>query len=364
MNIGFGSVCSGIEAASIAWHPLGFRAQWFSEIEPFPSAVLAHHWPAVPNLGDMTQLAAGVRAGRVPAPAVLVGGTPCQSFSVVGVREGLKDPRGQLTISYVELADAIDDARTAAGEEPAVIVWENVPGVFSSSDNAFGAFLGLLAGEDCELQPTGKKWTNAGYVRGPRRTIAWRVLDAQFFSVPQSRRRVYVVASARKDISPAEILFESEGLSGAAAPRREAAGDASGIQGSTGAGNGDHEGPRFAAYGGGNRSGERSVAACLTAKGQRIDYEVETFLVQYDKNGHWLAPDLTVRRLTPLECERLQGFPDGHSKIPWRGKIEAKCPDAPRYKAIGNSMAVPVMRWIGQRILSQFASNTLTEDAL
>ena len=217
----YGSVCSGIEAASVAWEPLGFSPAWFAEIEPFPSAVLAHHWPEVANLGDMTKIAERILAGEIAAPDVMVGGTPCQAFSVAGARKGLEDNRGFLTIKFVELADAIDQQRAANDNEPAVIVWENVPGVLSSKDNAFGAFLGLLAGEDCELQPPGRKWENAGYVRGPKRAIAWRVLDAQYFGVAQRRRRVFVVASARKDFDPSKVLFECEGVRRDTAPSRE-----------------------------------------------------------------------------------------------------------------------------------------------
>ncbi|EKN3394595.1 MT-A70 family methyltransferase [Yersinia enterocolitica] len=218
----YGSVCSGIEAASLAWESLGWVPAWFSEIEPFPSAVLAHHWPATTNLGDMTKIAELVRSGKVEAPDILVGGTPCQAFSVAGLRNGLADTRGQLTLSYVELADAIDDTRRQCGEKESIIVWENVPGVLSSKDNAFGCFLAALAGEDEPLVPSGKKWTNAGYVSGPKRAIAWIIKDAQYFGVAQRRRRVFVVASARDDINPAEILFEFDGLRRDSAPSREA----------------------------------------------------------------------------------------------------------------------------------------------
>jgi len=126
----YGSVCSGIEAASVAWEPLGWKAAWFSEIEAFPSAVLAQRWPEVANLGDMTKIAAAVRAGEVEAPDVIAGGTPCQSYSIGGKRKGLSDPRGQLTLSYVELADVIDNKRRDNGDHEAIFVWENVPGVF------------------------------------------------------------------------------------------------------------------------------------------------------------------------------------------------------------------------------------------
>ncbi|EJI0210288.1 DNA cytosine methyltransferase, partial [Salmonella enterica subsp. enterica] len=132
------SVCSGIEAATVAWHPLGWNASWFSEIEPFPCAVLAHHWSSVPNLGDMTQIAARIQSGDVPAPDILVGGTPCQTYSLSGKRQGLKDPRGQLTLAFVQLANQIDKTRLEQSKPPSIIVWENVTGVLNSHDNAFG----------------------------------------------------------------------------------------------------------------------------------------------------------------------------------------------------------------------------------
>src|SRR5471032_2655886 len=157
MEITYGSVCSGIESATQAWHPLGMRAAWFAEIEPFPSAVLAHHYPNVPNHGDMTKLAALVLAGKIPAPDVLIGGTPCQAFSVAGMREGLTDPRGALTIKYVELADAVDYVRAGQRKPASVIVWENVPGVLSDKGNALDAFLARLLGKtaSCSLQGSG-----------------------------------------------------------------------------------------------------------------------------------------------------------------------------------------------------------------
>lgn len=217
----FGSVCSGIEAASVAWESLGWRAAWLAEIEPFPSAVLVQRYPSVPNLGDMTTIAARVLAGEVEAPDILVGGTPCQAFSVAGLRAGLEDMRGQLTLRYMELANAIDTIRINAGKPPCIVVWENVPGVLSDKTNAFGCFLAGLAGEDDALQPAGKKWTHAGAVSGPQRTIAWRTLDAQYFGLAQRRRRVFLVASAGDGFDPTEILFEFEGLRRDTAPRRE-----------------------------------------------------------------------------------------------------------------------------------------------
>lgn len=321
----YGSVCSGIEAASKAWEPLGWKPAWFSEIEPFPSAVLAHHWPEVTNLGDMTKIADAVRAGEVESPDVLVGGTPCQAFSIAGLREGLSDDRGQLTLSYVELANAIDTKRRERGDPEAIIVWENVPGVLSSKDNAFGCFLAGLAGESCELQPAGGKWTNAGCVSGPERVIAWRVLDAQFFGVAQRRRRVFVVASARKGFDPAEILFEQ------------------------GVGSGSIEANNVGVEG---RSS--TVDNCTLYRFRRTDSYIDDGVSSTlsardykDRRELVVMADNRVRTLTPLEYERLQGFPDAHTLIPYEGKLAE---DAPRYKAIGNSMAVPVMRWIGERI--------------
>jgi len=423
----YGSVCSGIEAASKAWEPLGWKPSWFSEIEPFPSAVLANHWPEVTNLGDMTKIADAVRAGEVEAPDVLVGGTPCQAFSIAGLREGLSDDRGQLTLSYVELANAIDAKRRERGEPESIIVWENVPGVLSSKDNAFGCFLAGLAGESCELQPAGGKWTHAGCVSGPKRVIAWRVLDAQFFGVAQRRRRVFVVASARKGFDPAAVLFELDSVRRDSAPRREtqkavAALTARGV-GTCGADDNQAQAGHLIAFGGGNTAGHIDVATACTAHGIRLDFDTETFAVHGTQdpdtncelahtlgrnNGQenaivtepftlairgrsegstvevrndgtanaLLTPNggragmgvgaigwgMQVRRLTPIECERLQGFPDNHTLIGWRGKNADECPDGPRYKAIGNSMAVPVMRWIGERIAAALPAEKTNGD--
>ena len=413
----YGSVCSGIEAASKAWEPLGWKPAWFSEIEPFPSAVLAHHWPEVTNLGDMTKIADAVRAGDVEAPDVLVGGTPCQAFSIAGLREGLSDDRGQLTLSYVELANAIDAKRRERGEPEAIIVWENVPGVLSSKDNAFGCFLAGLAGESSELQPAGGKWTHAGCVSGPERAIAWRVLDAQFFGVAQRRRRVFVVASARKDFDSEAVLFELNSVRRDTAPRREA-----GERITESAGhcltNGSHwDGENyphptlnqsnniggigqsnqeiFSQRGAGLVGAYRMVAfgeyaddeTASTCKAR--DYKDATDLaVAYGIPGNWIGREpknggnavepmhniapcqtrtdihgvafgFTVRRLTPIECERLQGFPDGHTLVEYRGKPVA---NGHRYKASGNSMAVPVMRWIGERIAAALPAEKLNGD--
>jgi DNA (cytosine-5)-methyltransferase 1 len=399
-------------------------AAWFSEIEKFPSAVLAHHWPHVANLGDMTTLPYLVSSGLVEAPPILVGGTPCQAFSIAGLRKGLEDERGLLTMRYVELADAVDKQR-GEGDE-CVIVWENVPGVLSSVDNAFGCFLGALAGADCAAEPGEKpengknnkywrwnaksnthvaKWSNAGYLSGPKRTIAWRVLDAQYFGVAQRRRRVFVVASARDGFDPAEVLFEREGVRRDTPPSRETREEAArGAGGGTVVYRWQNEATGVVEdeicstlLAGGWKTDERNVGALVChaisgavicrkegngPQGPGIYEEYAPTLTSSDKHAVSVAfryqagakagstglmencsPTLTsdekapgvlregaVRRLTPTECERLQGFPDNHTLIPWRGKAVEDCPDGPRYKAIGNSKAVPVIQWVGLRV--------------
>ena len=219
----FGSVCSGIEAASVAWNPLGWEAAWFAEIEPFPCEVLKHHFPDVPNHGDMTALPEKIFSGEVEAPEMLCGGTPCQAFSVAGQRKSLDDERGNLSLTFCEIADAIDYVRFVRGERPAIVFWENVPGVLSTKDNALGCFLAQLVGASVPLTPgtDGNKWPSAGFVAGPKRQAAWRTLDAQYFGVPQRRRRVFVVASARADFNPSKVLFERKGLSGDPEPSEQ-----------------------------------------------------------------------------------------------------------------------------------------------
>jgi DNA (cytosine-5)-methyltransferase 1 len=445
----FGSVCSGIEAASVAFEPLGFTAQWFSEIEHFPSEVLKYRYPTVPNLGDMTKLTQN-ETFKTSSIDLLVGGTPCQSFSVAGLRGGLADPRGNLMLTFLSLADA---------KKPRWIVWENVPGVLSSNGGKdFGTFLGALG----EL----------GY------GFAYRVLDAQHFGVAQRRRRVFVVGYLGDWRPAAAVLFERESLSRDSKPSRkkgkETPTDAQGSVGEAGdvscaggnvspcvtskwkTGYGGPSGKseadnmvyeqvaqpvhafkvRGGCEGGGkgylgedekaftistmqdqqiaqpiavdwrtaqvdvemtgtlktdlakmsrpciavdvynqsinektsqtirSQSDTEHIGAVLEPtiidraafnQGQNAQYEPrieegQTMSSLVAKGPHAVQHTMAIRRLTPKECERLQGFPDDWTKIPYRNKPADQCPDGPRYKACGNSMAVPVMRWIGQRI--------------
>lgn len=482
------SLCSGICAATVAWQPLGWKPVAFAEIEPFPSAVLAHRYPGVPNLGDMTRFAEWDEE-LLASVDLLVGGTPCQAFSVAGLRGSLADERGNLTLTYVQIADLIDSIRARHGRPPVIFLWENVPGVLSTPDNAYGCFLGGLAGSGVPLLPPGGEWEYAGYVRGPLRTIAWRALDAQYFGVPQRRHRVFVVASARDGFRPEEILFESGGLRRDTPPRREAGeGTARGFECSPQGGSLTDLAPTLDARckygpirnqigvgviastldanfgrlqgcsgqdlnhghshlvpdvspsvtskwakGSGGPSGGPSGDECSnllavpmdsssfiafdslqagdTMMGMTVDgspplrgsqgrvavcfaensrselrleggdgQQVGTLSTGGGKPGQGtptIVLQYSVRRLTPRECERLQGFPDDYTQIPnwngWRaveadedteyliflgltvkttktGKLRVNDPDGPRYKALGNSMAVPCMTWIAQRI--------------
>ena len=217
----FGTVCDGIGCGHLAFVNAGFDCAWSFEIEPFPSAVLAHRFPDVKNYGDMLKCAGMIESGEIEAPDVFIGGTPCQAFSVAGKRKGLEDARGNLSLTFCVIADATDDVRGRDGKPPCAVLWENVPGVLSDKGNAFGCFLGELSGAGCQLDPPGRRWRNAGCVFGPRRTVAWRVLDSQFFGVAQRRRRLFVVASAEDGCRPEEVLFEREGVRRDSPPSRE-----------------------------------------------------------------------------------------------------------------------------------------------
>lgn len=228
MRLAYATGCSGIEAPSVAWEPLGWEPQWFAQFDPehnyangldFPSAVLAHRYPNVPNLFDMLNLPNLIRTGAVDAPDVFIAGTPCQSFSVAGLRKGLSDERGNVTLAYIQVLNEIDKRRDS--DKGCIGWWENVPGVLSSKDNAFGCLLGGLVGEEKPLVPPGKRWSNAGIVLGPQRSAAWRVLDAQYFGLAQRRKRVFVVTSSRAGFDPASVLFEFDGMRRDTPPSRE-----------------------------------------------------------------------------------------------------------------------------------------------
>ena len=375
------SVCSGIEAATVAWHPLGFDAFAYSEIEKFPCELLKHHYPQTPNFGDMTKFKDWPDA----AINILVGGTPCQSFSVAGLRKGLDDPRGNLMLTYLAIANKY---------RPKWLVWENVPGVLSSNGGL--DFASLLRGLE-EL----------GY------GFAYRVLDAQYFGVPQRRRRVFVIGCIGNWQCAAAVLFEQHSLQGNIAPRRKKGQDITEFAGTLAANGGGLNRPA----GNANELDFCVVAKCLTARGNtNLDSETMNMLPTYalaeniigrkpenGGNGDGFSEELSytlnatgvhgvahaqsfspqatasqgiglddisatldkskvqgvfhkmaVRRLMPIECERLQGFPNNYTLIPWDKLSSVDClifsKDSPRYKALGNSMAVPVMRWIGKRI--------------
>lgn len=335
------SVCSGIEAASVAWHSIGWQPVAFAEIDKFPSAVLEARWPGVPNLGDMTSIEGEKYHGAVD---VLIGGTPCQDFSIAGKRAGLSGERSGLAMHFARLVRDI---------QPRWIIWENVPGAFSTNRGRdFSAFVGTLA--------------DFGY------GLAWRVLDAQYWGVPQRRKRIFLVGYFG-DVRPAgAVLFERESLRRDTAARRKARQTSA-------------------------RESEIGPAKCLLSR-RRSDFETENliagtlcasgaglsrpagqgneldFLVPAvppvvmrmregapgEGKGPLLSEDrsltlatgndqvvflprLAVRRFTPRECERLQGFPDDYTLI-------SEASDTARYKALGNSMAVPVVRWLGERI--------------
>lgn len=358
MALTFGSVCSGIEAASVAWEPLGWIPAWFSEIEPFPCELLDQRLPWAMNYGDMTTLPERIRAREIEAPDLLCGGTPCQAFSVAGKRQSLADNRGNLTLIFCEIANAIEDVRNEDELPPPIIFWENVPGVLHTKDNAFGCFLGELCGALLPLEVPSRKWPSAGIVTGAKRSVAWRTLDAQFFGVPQRRKRVFVIASSRQGFNPAKVLFERPSLHGDSCESTEKrkvttayAESSFGTFRQT-----DDQAGTLKASGGVIGGGAETLIIDISHRSDVIRECGETSPTLTARMGTGgnnvpcIQEEAAVRRLTPVECERLQGFPDDWTKISYRGKDEDECPDSPRYKAIGNSWAVPVVRWLGERI--------------
>lgn len=411
------SVAAGIEAATVAWHGLGWTPAAFAEIAAFPRAVLAHHYPTVPLHGDFTT----IEGSEYGAIDLLVGGTPCQDFSVAGDRAGLGGENGNLTLEFSGLARRCGTRWLA---------WENVPGAFSLNDGRdFGAVIASFAGypQGAIFPPPAEGWGNAGVVPAADAHgygLAWRVLDAQFAGVPQRRRRIFVVGYIGDWRRAAAVLLERESLLGNSPPRRQpgALAAAGALRSSDGGCDIDHaqaghviahafkashftrgkdgapsevvpplshdadkgdQDTLVLAFGGNNTTGAIDVATACNAHGIRQDFETETFVVEpvaFTQNSrseirkiggdggivgalavgvgvqqqNYLAVKSSapphaarVRRLTPREWERLQGFPDDYTLVQYRGKPAT---DGPRYAALGNSMAVPVMRWIGERI--------------
>lgn len=345
--------CSGIGAPEQALKKKGWKFLACSEVASFPCAVLAYHHPEIPNLGDMTL----IDGGDLPDADWFIAGTPCQSFSVAGLRKGLDDDRGNLTLKLVRIMNEYDNA--SPERKPINLVWENVPGILSDRGNAFGCFLAALAGEDEALQPPGGRWTGAGYVLGPERSIAWIIKDAQYFGLAQRRCRVFLAACPRNGADPRKILFEFDGVRRDSAPSRKTGQEIAatitrraldGGQGGTNCGGGNHfivagdERHNLVPYAfAQNQLGEVRTGGVFNTLNQNSNAS--------GRNTPMVASKTDVRRLTPVECERLQGFPDNYTKIPWRGKEASDCPDGPRYMSIGNSMAVPVLEWIGERIM-------------
>jgi DNA (cytosine-5)-methyltransferase 1 len=311
-----GSVCSGIEAASVAWGRLGFKFEWFSEIAAFPSKVLAEKYPHIPNLGDMTYIPALLNKGKIPTPDVLCGGTPCQAFSFAGWKQGLDDERGNLTLSFVDIVNKNDEIRTAGNLTPSIVFWENVEGVLTDKTNAFGSLVASLAG--LEEVPNHSKWAGAGIIRGKKRNVAWRVLDAKFFGVPQQRRRLYLLAGG-KDFKPENVLFE---INPPSLPKYPTAPLAF-----------EKDGHSFKVF--------RGYTDCVySAYGTKWNGNAAAY------NGSlYIVQDGRIRRLSPVECERLMGFPDNYTDLPCARRTN-------RYQALGNSWAVPVVRWIGERLVA------------
>lgn len=310
-----GSVCSGIEAASVAWEPLGTQFEWFSEIADFPSRVLAEKYPKIKNIGDMNDIPNKIESGEISAPDLICGGTPCQAFSLAGKKNGLNDNRGNLTLRFVDIVDANDKKRQEMGKDESIVFWENVEGVLTDKTNAFGCLVCSLAGFDDAIKL--KRWPNAGVIHGVRRNVAWRVLDAKYFGLPQQRRRLYLIAGD-KDFFPENVLFEFHTGKLEEYPHAPLTFE--------------KDGHKFEVF--------REYTDCLySAYGTKWNrnaaaYNGSLFVVQDDR----------IRRLSPLECERLMGFPDKYTDL-----LGAKRTN--RYQAIGNSWAVPVVKWIGKRIM-------------
>lgn len=339
-NLTFGSVCSGIEAAQLAFNPYGLKQLWSSEIAEFPSKVLDYHYPEIPNLGDMSLLPELVKNGKIQAPDLFCGGTPCQAFSLAGWKNGLADKRGQLTMTFIDIANAIDEVRKKENKGNSIILWENVEGVLNDKTNAFGNFIAGLAGFDDEIKIS--KWTKAGYLEGANRNVAWRVIDAKHFGLAQQRKRLYVLAGG-KDFRPDQILFEFDTKDTVKNFKLSKQENTNEIFGLFSLGNTNQETTDEKVFYKGNTKFEifREYTDCLySAYGTKWNGNAAAY------NGSlYISQDDRIRRFTPLECERLMGFPDNYTMVNGNS-------DTNRFQAIGNSWAVPVVKWIGGQIVS------------
>jgi len=310
-----GSVCSGIEAASVAWSGLDLEFSWFSEIAEFPSRLLKEKYSEVPNLGDMISIPRKILNNEVESPDLICGGTPCQAFSVAGWKKGLEDERGNLTLSFVDIVEANDFVRLKKKLPRSIVFWENVDGVLKDKTNAFGSFISSLAGFDQTIDTL--KWPNAGIVRGPLRNVAWRVIDAKYFGVPQQRKRLYVLAGG-KDFYPEDVLFEKSNNTLFDFPSYGLTFEKNNSKFEVFR---EYTDVLYSAYG-------------TKWNGNAAAYNGSLFISQDDR----------LRRLSPLECERLMGFPDNYTNITGAKRTN-------RYQSLGNSWAVPVIKWIGENII-------------
>ena len=386
------SLFSGIEACTVAWHELGWEAAAYAEIEEFPSEVLKYHYKDVENLGDVSKIT-NEKLKQLGKIDLVVGGSPCQDLSVAGKRKGLEGERSGLFYEQMRIFHA---ARSICGAR--YLLWENVPGAYSSNNGRdFAQVVGEMAGCSVNLPPD-TIWENTGCILGENGLVEWCTLDAQWFGVPQRRRRIFALLDTGDWQSRPPILFEPESLLGNPPPSREKKED---IAGTITAGSGRRRGsgidPSGLTVARMRGFGDYEIDESVSALKQR-DYKDATDLVIHGtqdpcvsdkafalgrnsgqenvvafaqnsrdelrempysgalsaqpgmKQTSYIRNNMEVRRLTPLECERLQGFPDNYTKIPWKGKPAEDCPDGPRYKALGNSMAVPVMKCIGERI--------------
>lgn len=298
-DLAYISLFSGIESASVAYERLGFKAMAFAEVDQFCNAVLAYHYPQVPNLGDVTKVDWSVYHG---AADIVVGGSPCQEFSIAGPKDGLGGERGRLMLEFLRACEKIG---------PEWVVIENVPNLLSiHGGKDFQAILETMVG----------MW--------PRGGIAWRVLDAAFFSLPQRRRRLFVVVSTRDPDGAAEVLLDGEGDNGPAA----------------------EGGPGWEELARGAGIDIEAEGWCLASAQAHAELTrgISPTLTTLHEAPIWVRPDGTVRRLTPDEYEVLQGFERGWTDIPWKGR---RAPDSLRYRAVGNSFPVPILRFIGERIV-------------